>query len=213
MGLGFGRLGVSGDLWGVVVAVVFSCPSWCVDHRGALPGDPPGGGAHYGPEVAVNLYDQLEFDTTRQVWIQSSAHDREGHRQCLIGVIDPHGVGVELSTADARRAARILILGADLVLAPADGACPSWCLGHSEVGHELGLAAVEHRGPFMVVRHPHPYTCGVAIAVRVSAFDFDDRREVCLELITHGLATDLTGSEACKIAAHLLNAADQIDAG
>ncbi|MFD0366251.1 DUF6907 domain-containing protein [Nocardia sp. GCM10030253] len=111
---------------------MFSCPAWCVDHRDPHPGDPEDGGTHSGPEVAINLDDPLEFDTTRQAWIQSTAHDRDGRRHCLIGLVDPHGVTVELSAADARMVAHILIRGADLRSAPVDGDCPSSCLGHTD---------------------------------------------------------------------------------
>ncbi|WP_420845270.1 DUF6907 domain-containing protein [Nocardia arizonensis] len=204
---------LSGDLWGVVVAVVFSCPSWCVDHRDPVPGDPGDGGAHYGPELMLILDDTREPDLPRQVRIQVAAHDRDGRRRGLIGLVDPCGMAVELSPADARDVAAILLRGADLRLAPAEGTCPVWCLGHTASPGDGFDTIVEHRGPFMAVLPSESRAGGVMVSVRVTAIDEQDSREVCLELVVRSIATELTGADACRIAAHLLNSADQIDGG
>ncbi|MBH0775488.1 DUF6907 domain-containing protein [Nocardia bovistercoris] len=195
------------------MAVVFSCPSWCVDHREPIPEDAGDGGVHYGAELAVDLEDIPESEPARRIWTQVVAHDRGRRRHSTIGLVDPNGLTVEMTGVEARQVAQILMVGADLRLAPADGDCPAWCLGHGQLDRETDAAGVRHRGPFMVVRQPDAFASGLAIAVRVTALDSDGERQVCLEMIVQAIATELTGGDACRIAAQLLNSADQIDGG
>ncbi|WP_216910297.1 hypothetical protein [Nocardia noduli] len=68
--------------------------------------------------------------------------------------------------------------------------------------------AIIHRSEPMRVIASGPNLSGFPIDVEMCVLDREDERELDLVLSLGGIRTGVTAAEACKIAAHLLSAAD-----
>jgi hypothetical protein len=186
------------------VGVDNSCPSWCVAHVARDSNEAEGFTTHRGPGLIVELAEVVFIGVARTVVVQLCARDRAGSRQYFIELVDPHSAIVTLTLVEAHAVANILIRGADLLLAPVDGPCPSWCQEHRQPDSEDPEDGLEHRGPYLAVMATGRDGLGVAIGVRVAAFDDDGSRRVSLYMLVQSIATELQRDEACKIVGHLL---------
>lgn len=185
------------------MVVNISCPSWCVTHGARDSDEAEGDRTHRGSGLIVELAEVVFVGVTRTVVVRLCARERAGGRQNFIELVDPHSAIVTLTVAEARAVANMLIRGADLLLEPFDGPCPSWCQEHRQPDSDDREDSLEHRGPFLAIVAAGRDGLGAAIAVRVAAFD-DDPRRASLYMVVHSIATELQGEEACKLVAHLL---------
>lgn len=188
------------------MAIDLSCPPWCVEHS-ARDVD-AGRRTHRGPELVTEVAEVVFIGVVRKVIVRLCARDRAESRQCFIELVDPHGAVVELTVADARAVANMLIRSADLRLGPAEGLCPSWCEGHRQPAPDCPEDGLEHWGPYLAIVVPGRGGFGVTIGTRVSAFDENGSRRVSLYMVVQSIATELEGDEACKLIAHLLDCSD-----
>ncbi|WP_433205136.1 DUF6907 domain-containing protein [Nocardia sp. CA-107356] len=120
---------------------------------------------------------------------------------------------MELTSEQARAVAERLIVGTEVcgVAAAVEMCRPLWCVDHHDLDPSDPGGLVEHRGPEMSVKVSGPERSGAEVGVRVKAVDVDRARYVFLELILPGAVADVTDAQACKVAAHLLDAADVHD--
>lgn len=201
------RTGIcTSEVWGkgAVVVVDISCPSWCVAHVARDADEAEGCRTHRGPELIVELAEVVFVGVARTVVVRLCARDSAGSRQYFIELVDPNSAIVTLTIVEARAVANMLIRGADLVLEPVDGPCPSWCQDHRPPASDDPEDGLEHRGPYLAIVAAGRDGRGVAFGVRVAAFDDDGSRRVALYMLVQSIATELQGDEACKIVAHLL---------
>ncbi len=194
------------------MVVVLACPSWCVVHRGPDPDEPGHGGAHYGHELSVPIEEIVEVGVEVRIFVQMNAHDMDGQRHTVIDLVDPHGYNAELTVAEARAVADILVRGADLwsVTPLTAGVCPPWCVSHTSPDVVDIDDAIIHRSEPMTVVASGPTLSGFPIEVEMCVLDREDGRELDLVVSLGGTRTGVTSAEACKIAAHLLSAADLV---
>ncbi len=115
---------------------------------------------------------------------------------------------MELTAAEARRGAKMLIDAADVRLISAEGECPSWCLEHTDPDPDDPDGERVHQAPSRVMVVAGVHEPSVALGVRVCAFDEEDGRRVSLHILVQAVATELRAAEACKLSAHLLDCAD-----
>lgn len=190
------------------MAVNLSCPPWCESHLAWDLSNPSAGFVHYGPELVLEIAEVVVIGVVRRISMRVSARDHGESRRCVIEMMDPHGVGLELTADEARQVVEMFIEAADVRLTSPDGECPSWCLEDADPDLDDPDDEREHRGPFreMVVAGTHEPS--VPIGVRVRAFDEEDERRVSLEMLVKSISTELLAAEACKISAHLLDCAD-----
>lgn len=182
------------------------CPSWCVAHVSRDSDEAEGCTTHRGSELIVELAEVVFVGVARTVVVQLCARDRAGsRRQYFIELVDPHSAIVTLTLVEAYAVANMLIRGADLLLAQVDGPCPSWCQEHRQPVSDDPEDGLEHRGPYLAVMAAGRDGLGVAIGVRVAAFDDDGSRRVSLYMLVQSIATELQRDEACKIVGHLLD--------
>ncbi|WP_157978807.1 DUF6907 domain-containing protein [Nocardia aurea] len=196
-----------------------ACPSWCVVHRLADPAEPGDQGTHYGRTfwVALNEDEAVEQGVTPGVLVQLTAYDADGERSTGIDLVDPSGTAAEMTSAEARALAAILISGADMRSLPASDGCPSWCEDHHpdlppDGGIELYRGMV-HYGPAMTMTASGPALSGVLVKVQVSVRGEGDRQERDLALAIAHAVTGATSAQAYMIATNLLDVADLCDAG
>ncbi|MVU83417.1 hypothetical protein GPX89_40045 [Nocardia sp. ET3-3] len=149
--------------------------------------------------------------------MQLNAHDCDGLRYSWIDLVAPSRVHAEMTAAQARQLAEALIACGDLwdsrILAdsiPWAHLCPLWCSQHDEARDPK--AEQWHSGQPWTVPVIGPQLCGSRVRVRLCAKDtrFDRRLFVCLT-VRDDEAVELTGPEARRTAAALLNAADDLD--
>ncbi|MGY2126413.1 DUF6907 domain-containing protein [Nocardia gipuzkoensis] len=193
------------------MAVNLSCPPWCESHQARDVNNPSVGIVHYGPELVLEIAEVVVIGVVRRISMRVSARDHGESRRCVIEMVDPHGVGLELTADEARRVVQMLIDAADLRLTAADGDCPPWCLEHTDPDPDDPDDEREHRGPFQAMVVAGTYEPSVAIGVRVRAFDEEYARRVSLEMLVQSVSTELLAAEACKISAHLLHCVDLVE--
>lgn len=200
--------GVGYEGWGVVVAVNLSCPPWCQSHRARESNNPSAGFVHCGPELVLDIAEVVVIGVVRRISVRVIARDHGESRKCVIEMVDPHGVGMELTAHEARQAVQMLIDAADVRLTSADGECPSWCLEHFDPDPDDPDDEREHRGPFQAMVVAGTHEPSVTLGVRVRAFDEEYGRRVSLDMLVQSVATELLGAEACKLSAYLLDCVD-----
>ncbi|MCU1642503.1 MAG: hypothetical protein JWN03_2778 [Nocardia sp.] len=160
--------------------------------------------------------------STRQVlpamFVQLNAHDCNGLRHSWIDLIVPSRVHAEMTVPQAREVAAALIAGADCWDArmPAGAllqphSCPLWCKQHEEARAVDPLVDRWHYGCARVVPVTGPWLSGTEVRVRLCAKDSGLGRRVVIGLIVQDDDTpELTAAEARRMAAALLDAADEI---
>lgn len=189
------------------MAIDLSCPPWCVEHSARDVVD-LGCRTHKGPALVTEVAEVVFIGVVREVVVRLCVRDRAESRQCFVELVDPDGAVVELTVAEARTVANLLVRSADVRLEPAAGPCPPWCEGHRQPDIDDPEDGLEHRGPYLAIVVPGRDGLGVTIGARVSAFDESGSRRVSLCMVVQSIETVLEGDEACKIAAHLLDCSD-----
>lgn len=197
------------------MTVAFSCPSWCVDHNDGAVVSSDGCCLHFGPERCVDLGGPNWSDRPRRIGMRVLAQDRRNSRDYRIAITDPAGAAIELTRGTVYRLAHLLLRAADLRLAPVRQGCPTWCSGHGDLRAGEEARIVEHHGPLMVVRQSGGHEFPKAIELRLNRYDHQEGgAALLLELFMSDCdpGIELSGAQACKFAAHLLNSLDEIDA-
>ncbi|MGW4123842.1 DUF6907 domain-containing protein [Nocardia sp. NPDC004711] len=198
------------------MSAVLPCPAWCVEHDDPDPFAPGDGCHHCGRERPV-LLERPARSGLPVLFVQLNAHDCHGLRYSWIELVAPSRVHSEMTAAQARQLAGALVAGGDLwdsrILA--DGLlqahpCPPWCRQHDEAMDPK--AEQWHSSRPWTVPVIGPQLSGSRVRVRLCAKDtrFDRRLAVALT-VREGETTELTGPEARRIAAALLDAADDLD--
>ncbi|MGW4368118.1 DUF6907 domain-containing protein [Nocardia takedensis] len=190
------------------MTVDLSCPPWCEWHLDRDIDNPNSGIAHYGGEFALDIAEVVLIGVVRRISMRVSARDDGRSRRCVIEMVDPHGVGSELSTDEAQQLAQALIDAADLRTSNLDGECPSWCLEHIDPDPDDPDDEREHRGPCFAMVVAGTYEPTVTLEVGVRAFDEEYSCRMLLEVLVQSVSTELSAAEACKAAAQLLDCID-----
>nr|WP_157573795.1 hypothetical protein [Nocardia jejuensis] len=162
------------------------------------------------------LLDMPTQSTIPVVFVQANAHDRHGVRVSWIDLVMPSREHAELTLAQARQVADVLIAGGDswdadkcTVRTCPPQCCPSWCEQHDEA---IDPSADRwHGGPVCAVPVAGPKLSGADVQVRLCAKDIRRRRQVSVGLtVWNDTVTELTGPQARRLAAALLNVADDL---
>lgn len=195
------------------------CPVWCVEHEAPDPLDPRDGGRHSGQEMSV-LVGESARHLLPAVFVQLNAHDCNGVRHSWIDLVVPTRVHAEMAVSQARELAEALLEEAEIWDARvlADGllqsnSCPPWCTRHDEAKAVDPLVDRWHYSRMRAVPAIGPRLSGPDVRVRLCAKDTRFGRRVVVGLVVQDDETaELTGAEARRIAAALLNATDEIEA-
>ncbi|MFB8002632.1 DUF6907 domain-containing protein [Nocardia sp. NPDC056000] len=199
------------------MTVVLPCPAWCVEHEDPDPFDPYDGGRHGGQEMSVLVGPQPR-PVLPAVFVQLNAHDCDGLRHNWIDLVAPTRAHAELTEDQAVRVADTLIAVADLwdyrvlpdTLLLADE-CPPWCVQHDGALEQDPLVELSHHGRAASIPVEGPHRWNAEIRIRLCARDTRLGRRIVIALVIQDdEPTEVTATEARRIAAALLNASDEI---